>query len=139
MGFWIAERHARRFGEHKGISVANSCRLEIECLGSKGQMTVLLQILGVDYHTIICHSALIEYFREKNIELAKLWAHLREINAPLRNILSPEPPKKGDVLCIIEAMKLMNEIESEYNGKISKILVNDGEAVEYGKPLFVIE
>ena len=47
--------------------------------------------------------------------------------------------KKGDVLCIIEAMKLMNEIESEYNGKISKILVNDGEAVEYGKPLFVIE
>lgn len=46
--------------------------------------------------------------------------------------------KKGDTLCIIEAMKLMNEIESEYDGKIVEILVKDGEAVEYGKPLFKI-
>lgn len=47
--------------------------------------------------------------------------------------------KKGDVLCIIEAMKLMNEIESEYTGKITEILVKDGETVEYGTPLFRIE
>ena len=47
--------------------------------------------------------------------------------------------KKGDVLCIVEAMKLMNEIESEFDGEIKEILVKDGEAVEYGKPLFVIE
>ena len=47
--------------------------------------------------------------------------------------------KKGDTLCIIEAMKLMNEIESEFDGKIIEIFVKDGEAVEYGKPLFVIE
>ena len=47
--------------------------------------------------------------------------------------------KKGDVLCIIEAMKLMNEIESDYSGKIKKILVKDGEAVDYGKELFIIE
>ena len=47
--------------------------------------------------------------------------------------------KKGDTLCIIEAMKLMNEIESEYDGKIAKILVKDGEPVEYGTELFVIE
>ena len=46
---------------------------------------------------------------------------------------------KGDTLCIIEAMKLMNEIESDYSGKITEILVKDGEAVEYGTPLFVIE
>ena len=46
--------------------------------------------------------------------------------------------KKGDVLCIIEAMKLMNEIEAEVDGKIAEILVNDGEAVDYGKPLFKI-
>lgn len=46
--------------------------------------------------------------------------------------------KKGQVLCIIEAMKLMNEIESEYDGKIKEILVKDGQAVEYGKPLFKI-
>lgn len=47
--------------------------------------------------------------------------------------------KKGDVLCIIEAMKLMNEIESEYDGEIVEIYVKDGEAVEYGKPLFRIK
>ena len=46
--------------------------------------------------------------------------------------------KKGNVLCIIEAMKLMNEIESEFDGKISEIYVKDGEPVEYGKPLFKI-
>ena len=47
--------------------------------------------------------------------------------------------KKGDILCIIEAMKLMNEIESEFSGKIKEIFVKDGENVEYGTPLFEIE
>lgn len=47
--------------------------------------------------------------------------------------------KKGDILCIIEAMKLMNEIESEYSGKVVEILVEDGAAVEYGTDLFVID
>lgn len=46
--------------------------------------------------------------------------------------------KKGDTLCIIEAMKLMNEIESEFDGEIIEILANDDEMVEYGQPLFVI-
>lgn len=47
--------------------------------------------------------------------------------------------KKGQTLCIIEAMKLMNEIESEFDGKVKEILLNDGDSVEYGKPLFIIE
>ncbi len=47
--------------------------------------------------------------------------------------------KKGDTLCIIEAMKLMNEIESEFDGEIIEILLKDGEMVEYGKPLFKIK
>ena len=46
--------------------------------------------------------------------------------------------KKGDILCIIEAMKLLNEIESEFDGKIAEILVNDGDMVDFGKPLFKI-
>ena len=46
--------------------------------------------------------------------------------------------KKGDVLCIVEAMKLMNEIESEFDGEVAEILDKDGEAVEYAKPLFRI-
>jgi acetyl-CoA carboxylase biotin carboxyl carrier protein len=47
--------------------------------------------------------------------------------------------KKGQVLCIIEAMKLMNEIESEVEGTVVKVLVENGQPVEYGEPLFLIE
>jgi len=47
--------------------------------------------------------------------------------------------KKGQVLCILEAMKLMNEIESEVDGVISKILVENAHPVEYGEPLFLID
>lgn len=50
-----------------------------------------------------------------------------------------EQISNGKVICIIEAMKLMNEIESEYNGIITKCLVNDGDMVEYGQPLFKIK
>jgi acetyl-CoA carboxylase biotin carboxyl carrier protein len=46
--------------------------------------------------------------------------------------------KTGDVLCIVEAMKVMNEIQSEFNGEIVEILVEDGESVEYSQPLFKI-
>ncbi|HEX9980481.1 MAG TPA: acetyl-CoA carboxylase biotin carboxyl carrier protein [Flavobacterium sp.] len=46
---------------------------------------------------------------------------------------------KGDVLCVIEAMKLFNEIESEYSGKIVKILVDDMSPVEFDQPLFLID
>jgi len=61
---------------------------------------------------------------------------------------SPEAPpfievgsyvKKGQVLCIVEAMKLMNEIESDTDGTVVKILVENGQPVEYGEPLFLIE
>lgn len=47
--------------------------------------------------------------------------------------------KKGDVLCIIEAMKVMNEIKSDYDGIIEDILVENGKSVEYGQVLFVIQ
>lgn len=47
--------------------------------------------------------------------------------------------KKGQVLCIVEAMKLMNEIESEVDGRISKILAESTKPVEYGQPLFLID
>ena len=47
--------------------------------------------------------------------------------------------KKGQVLCIIEAMKIMNEIESEFDGTIMKVNVKNGDPVEYNQPLFVIK
>lgn len=82
-----------------------------------------------------------------------------EIDLSLEKIVSPmvgtyyESPKpdadpfvfegkrveQGEVLCVIEAMKLMNEIEAEKSGIIRKILVRDSEPVEYGQPLFLVE
>ena len=47
--------------------------------------------------------------------------------------------KEGDTLCVIEAMKLFNEIESDFSGKIVKILVEDASPVEFDQPLFLIE
>lgn len=47
--------------------------------------------------------------------------------------------KAGQAVCIIEAMKIMNEIEADKDGVISKILVDNGQPVEYGQPLFIIE
>ena len=61
---------------------------------------------------------------------------------------SPEAPsftkvgdtvKKGQTLCILEAMKIMNEVEAEYDCKIIEILVTDGDPVEYDMPIFVVE
>jgi acetyl-CoA carboxylase biotin carboxyl carrier protein len=47
--------------------------------------------------------------------------------------------KEGEPICIIEAMKIMNEIEADKTGKVTKILVENGQAVEFGQPLFIIE
>ena len=47
--------------------------------------------------------------------------------------------KEGETICIIEAMKILNEIEADKSGTISKILCENGQAVEYGQPLFIIE
>lgn len=74
------------------------------------------------------------------------------ITAPMVGIFytspSPEEPpfmskgqsiKAGDVICIIEAMKIMNQIEADTDGKLVRVLVENGEPVEYGQPLFVID
>ncbi len=47
--------------------------------------------------------------------------------------------KEGDTMCIIEAMKILNEIESDKSGTVTQILCENGQAVEYGQPLFIIE
>ena len=47
--------------------------------------------------------------------------------------------KEGETICIIEAMKILNEIEADKSGTVSKILCENGQAVEYGQPLFMIE
>ena len=79
-------------------------------------------------------------------------SNLIEIKSPMVGTFyrSPSPDKdsyvqigdsikEGDVVCIIEAMKLFNEIESEVSGKIVKVLVDDASPVEYDQPLFLVD
>ncbi|MEA3489304.1 MAG: acetyl-CoA carboxylase biotin carboxyl carrier protein [Candidatus Omnitrophota bacterium] len=78
--------------------------------------------------------------------------NLREVKSPMVGTFyrAPSPDtdsyvdvgdvvKKGDVLCIVEAMKLMNEVKAEFGGKIVEIVAENAEPVEYGQPLFMIE
>jgi len=50
-----------------------------------------------------------------------------------------DPIKNGETICIVEAMKILNEIETDKGGTVTQILVENGQAVEYGQPLYVIE
>ncbi|MBC2580933.1 acetyl-CoA carboxylase biotin carboxyl carrier protein [Clostridium sp. DJ247] len=87
----------------------------------------------------------------KKVEAKVEDENIKEIISPIVGTFygssSPDKPsfvsvgskvKKGDVLCIVEAMKLMNEIQSEFNGEIVEILVNNEQMVEYGQPMFKV-
>lgn len=95
-------------------------------------------------------SATEEIKREVNI--AKEDSNVKEVVSPIVGTFyrssSPDKPsfvevgtkvKKGTALCIVEAMKLMNEIQSEVDGEIIEILVENNEMVEYGQPMFKIK
>lgn len=86
---------------------------------------------------------------KKTVELSR---QLLEVKSPMVGTFYRKPAvdaksfveigdfvKKGDVLCIIEAMKLMNEIESEVSGVVAEICLEDGKMVEYGEVIFRIE
>ncbi|KXH87482.1 acetyl-CoA carboxylase biotin carboxyl carrier protein [Sporosarcina sp. HYO08] len=86
------------------------------------------------------------------VETAANDASLHKITSPMVGTFyassSPDTPpyvQKGDkvqadsVVCIVEAMKLFNEIEAEISGEIVEVLVNDGQLVEYGQPLFLVK
>jgi acetyl-CoA carboxylase biotin carboxyl carrier protein len=86
------------------------------------------------------------------VEVAKVAKSGETINSPMVGTYysspSPESPsfvevgatvKKGQTLCILEAMKIMNEVEAEFDCKIVEILVKDGSPVEYDMPIFVVE
>ncbi|MCV3741820.1 acetyl-CoA carboxylase biotin carboxyl carrier protein [Lentilactobacillus hilgardii] len=77
--------------------------------------------------------------------------NVEEITAPLVGVIyfapNPDKPafkkqgdkvKKGDVVCVIEAMKMINEVKSDVSGTISNVLVKDGSMVEYGQPIFQV-
>lgn len=94
------------------------------------------------------NDSLVDEIDESSVENS----NIKVINSPMVGTFynSPSPDKdpyvvvgskvkKGDTLCIIEAMKLMNEIESDFDGEIIDILVKNEEAVEYGQPIYKID
>ncbi|MBM3252708.1 MAG: acetyl-CoA carboxylase biotin carboxyl carrier protein [Candidatus Omnitrophica bacterium] len=129
----------------------NLTELELEKDGFKIRLKKESKIAASDKEILIEQSGQVQetkkYLREET-EISKLI----EIKAPMVGTFystpSPESPpyvKKGDiieigqVICIIEAMKLMNEIKSELKGRIKDILVENGDPVEFGQTLFLIE
>jgi acetyl-CoA carboxylase biotin carboxyl carrier protein len=80
-------------------------------------------------------------FREENAITAPMVGTYYAAPAPgAKNFVEiGDEVKTGQVLCIIEAMKMMNQIESEKSGRVKAILAKNGEPVEFGQPLFVIE
>lgn len=94
------------------------------------------------------HIKPVEITKEAEEEVQRLVTVTSPIVGTFYRSPSPDAPpfvdvgtkvKKGQVLCIIEAMKLMNEIESDVDGVVVRILVENGQPVEYGEPLFLIE
>jgi len=91
-------------------------------------------------------------FTKKEVDTKENNENHKQVLSPMPGVFysaqSPEKPpyvsegdtvNSGQVICIIESMKIMNEIESEYDGVIKKILMNNSDPVEFNQPLFIIE
>lgn len=134
----------------------NLLELEIEKEGMRIRLkkTVPNGYNSSDTPVLIENNRLIDTQRSKEITAAqeKTIPNSVEIKAPMVGTFyrapQPEAPPyaqvgqnidTGQVICIIEAMKLMNEIKSEIKGKILEILVDNAEPVEFGQPIFLIE
>ncbi len=103
-------------------------------------------------HTPIAEDTSVKGNLENNLSGEEKPANTHEIKSPIVGTFyrSPAPDadpyiqvgdtiSQGSVLCIVEAMKLMNEIESDVSGKVIKILAENGKPVEYNQPLFLIQ
>ncbi|NLJ83397.1 MAG: acetyl-CoA carboxylase biotin carboxyl carrier protein [Halanaerobiaceae bacterium] len=123
---------------------------ELELKNGDSKIRIRRGCQGVD--TPPFETGQVQAQKQKASENIKEEKRYEEIAAPMVGTFyrAPSPESRpyvevgdivnpGDVLCIIEAMKLMNEIEVETRGKIIDILVANGEPVEYGEPLFIIE
>ncbi len=82
---------------------------------------------------------LIKFVQKSGVEEVKIERDDFKITIKTKSVAPQHCIAKGDVLCVIEAMKLFNEIESDFSGKIVKILVDDQSPVEFDQPLFIID
>ena len=122
--------------------------------GASGNMVTNSEPLMINTQPVVQNLPLentTESVSSQSVDIAEE-DHLITIKSPIIGTFyrkpSPDKPNfieigdlisEGSVLCVVEAMKLFNEIESEYSGKIVKILVDDSSPVEFDQPLFVID
>jgi acetyl-CoA carboxylase biotin carboxyl carrier protein len=124
--------------------------VEIEQEGVKVKLSKRAQ--GIVEQVITAAPAPAGKPQEKPAAPAETGKGLKEVTAPMVGTFyrAPAPDAdpyvevgdvihKGDVICIIEAMKLMNEVKSEVDGKVVEIATENAEPVEYGQPLFLVE
>ena len=148
MDFNLIKKYVKLFEE------SNISELEIEQdsarikISKKADTAVQVHSIAAPAHSPVAATSKPEVPQPKEEKNSKI----KEIKSPIVGTFyrAPGPDadpyvkvgdmvSSGTVLCIIEAMKLMNEIESDINGKIVKILVENGKPVEYNQPLMLIE
>lgn len=134
---------------NRGVNDSNSGKLNNAVAASSVNTgNVVVPVNSVEKSEVYSAEEEIKVEKEATIDDA----NLRIITSPMVGTFyssaSPESPafievggtvSKGKVVCIIEAMKLMNEIESDYSGTVVECLAKDGDMVEYGQPLFKIK
>lgn len=105
VGVGIAQNQAAGFGEHQGVGVAESRRLEVQALGAERQMAVLGEIFRVDDQSTGCHSHLVENLAEHQVERAELAVNLGEVDSPAAHALT-----RGDHTRVVEFAEHADEL-----------------------------
>ncbi|MDD5634103.1 MAG: acetyl-CoA carboxylase biotin carboxyl carrier protein [Candidatus Omnitrophica bacterium] len=130
----------------------NLTEIEVELEGVKVKLTKKPQGTVEQVITPVVQTAQPAASKEEAPKLEEAAKQGKEVKSPMVGTFyrapSPDDPpyiqvgdiiKKGDVLCIVEAMKLMNEVKADFGGKILEICVENAEAVEFGQTLFLVE
>ena len=153
-------RSARGPAEPAGVSIDqvvelavrhNLAELEVEAAGIR--IRIVREHAPVAAGTRVeATPAIAAVLPQPAVESVESAAHLLTVEAPMVGTFyrapKPDAPpfvaegdvvKEGQVICIVEAMKLMNEIESKVAGRIAKVVVENGQPVEFGQPLFLVD
>lgn len=134
---------------NRGVNDINSGKINnAVAVSSANPSNVLVPVNSVEKSEVYSAAEEIKVEKEAPIDDANLSIITSPMVGTFYSSASPESPafaevggtvSKGKVVCIIEAMKLMNEIESEYSGTVVECLAKDGDMVEYGQPLFKVK
>ena len=129
----------------------NLAEIEVEAAGTRIRI-VREHAPGAAPARVEAAPAIVAPLQQPAAEAVESTAHLLTVEAPMVGTFyrSPKPDappfvtegdvvKEGQVICIVEAMKLMNEIESKVAGRIAKVVVENGQPVEFGQPLFLVD